>query len=148
LVAVTVGLFVAACAQILVYHQQRRIMARQNDISVATQRAFVFIEEFKYFRLHDLINEQRIVQWRFVPRWANSGSTIARKMRMFASWQPFVPDIPTTFDFPDVGITRNIPITPMGPRSTVNGALHLEIPVYLLVAVKEGSLPNLYVGME
>ena len=47
------------------------------------------------------------------------------------SWQPFVPDISNMFDFPDVGVTRSIPITTMGPRSTVNGAFHLEIPVYI-----------------
>ena len=133
----TFWLILIGAAQVIVAAISVGIYRLMRQDSTNISRAFVFIREFRQFWLHDPENEQRIVSWRIVPIWENSGNTIARKMKSYVNFCIFGPDIPDDFDFPDIGVTRATIPNLIGPHSTVDGGLS-EIPVHTLVAIKKG----------
>ena len=109
------------------------------NVTVATQRAFVFIKDFQIYSLRDAIV--------IIPRWQNTGSTPTRGMVNYANWKFFEGrDIPNDFAFPDLDATGN-PIgnrdqvtTPMfiGPKGEAFSET-LRIPVQIFERARAGE---------
>lgn len=131
-----VGIIVAICT-VRSINEQVRLMQTSNEISranlVSVQRAFVFMKNIEVGRA--VING--IVEWRFSPRWQNSGTTPTKELRLHVNWWSQPTPLPKGYDFPDIGEHTDKPVV-LGPNAeTLSGPFH--IPTTALVGVQQGT---------
>ena len=106
------------------------------NVSVTTQRAFVFIKEIQPFLLNDVL----VV----MPKWQNSGATPTRKMLNHVNWSSFPDGIPNGYLFPDLKADgalddkRGNIATFLGPKAEIFGE-QLKIPTSTLEAASQGK---------
>jgi len=82
-----------------------------NKNTVVSQRAFISISGFGGNKIlgHD---GKTIVGVQFLTGWQNGGSTPTRKAVTHCSWQHWSPELPSSFEFPDIPDPINGPDRP------------------------------------
>lgn len=101
------------------------------NVSVATQRAFVFLSQFQTF----VQNDSLII----MPKWTNTGSTPTRKMTSHISWKADPAGLPSGYNFPDINSTGTADIsTFIGPKGEQFGET-LRIPLALVESARNGK---------
>jgi len=100
--------------QFIVFIVQTKWMRKSTQTArqhmIVSQRAFVFIKEFKY--LH---NRTGIA---IFPQWENSGNTQTKNMISRVNWDYFPRNIPDDFNFTDTGKKEQSHIL-IGPKSSI-----------------------------
>jgi hypothetical protein len=77
-----------------------RTAALVDDALVSSQRAYVFLREFRVNLAKNPLNEE-IQTCTIQPIWENTGATPTRNGRAHINWKFFERSIPPEFDFPD-----------------------------------------------
>lgn len=106
------------------------------NVTIATQRAFVFLKEFQAY----VLNDKLIV----MPKWQNSGSTQTREMTNHVNWFASPNPLPDNYNFPDYKAdgtiddgSENIK-TFIGPKGE-SFASTLSIPIQTIEAARLGQ---------
>jgi hypothetical protein len=116
LVAFTFLLFICTGILALIAYWQYTTM-------ILSQRAFVFLKSIDVYP----IRKPRIVEWRLMPRWENSGQTPTKYLSISVNCSGFDHELPEDFDFPYT-VQKDMPMY-IGPQSAITGK-----PFYIRVS--------------
>jgi hypothetical protein len=112
---------------------QSASIAREALTSV--QRAFVSLKTIESVGVPNA--QGQIIEWRFFPRWENSGNTQTRTMRLQANAAWPIEPLPDDFDFHDAGKVHNPPYFLAARSKTLSGPLVISPEV--IAQVRNGE---------
>ncbi len=115
---------------------QWTIYSQMRRDSVSVNQPFVSVCRYGVSWLHQPNNEQRIVSWKFVPVFENSGNLAATNLITWVNHQIFLEEIPEEFDFPDFGVNRKLHPVFIRPHGTIDAPAS-EISIIPLVGAKK-----------
>jgi hypothetical protein len=136
-VLVQVGLLVVGIAYSIFAALQWSAIKEQGFISrqqlEQTERAFVFLKEIRVDKIVDP-TRSRVLQFRFLPQWENSGTTPTKKLHSHVNWYCQPTTLTKGFWFLPIG-----DLTPheyvLGPKVII-GSVTLDVPIEYLRNVR------------
>ncbi len=134
----TLAICITGVQQWKIAKEQGKIFEKSNEISIATQRAFVNFSKIKGERIVDA-DKKKIIGIRFFVIWENSGTTPTKSARGAINIQAWPSELPKGFEFDNLS---KLPPTPtvIGPKNTVSQAAFIGINPIIMTQEKKSHL--------